>query len=56
MKKVWKREIYYVGRFDLYSHGYYKVTERVVEAFKDGLQLKKEYNCRSKIRKNFFVS
>ena len=27
--------------FDLYTHGYYKVTERVGEAFKDGLKLKK---------------
>ena len=27
--------------FDPYNHGYYKVTERVGEAFKDGLQLKK---------------
>lgn len=27
--------------FDSYTHGYYKVTERVGEAFKDGLQLKK---------------
>lgn len=27
--------------FDPYSHGYYKVTERTGEAFKDGLQLKK---------------
>lgn len=26
--------------FDPYTHGYYKVTERVGEAFKDGLQLK----------------
>ncbi len=25
--------------FDPYTHGYYKVTERVGEAFKDGLQL-----------------
>lgn len=24
-----------------YTHGYYKVTERVGNAFKDGLQLKK---------------
>lgn len=24
-----------------YTYGYYKVTERVGEAFKDGLQLKK---------------
>lgn len=28
--------------FDPYTHGYYKVTERVGEAFKDGLSLKKE--------------
>ena len=28
--------------FDPYSHGYYKVTERVGEAFRDGLKLKKE--------------
>ena len=27
--------------FDPYTHGYYKVTERVGEAFKDGLTLKK---------------
>lgn len=27
--------------FDPYTHGYYKVTERVSEAFKDGLKLKK---------------
>ncbi len=27
--------------FDPYTHGYYKVTERVGEAFTDGLQLKK---------------
>ena len=27
--------------FDPYPHGYYKVTERVGNAFKDGLQLKK---------------
>ncbi|MCD8037878.1 MAG: flavin reductase family protein [Lachnospiraceae bacterium] len=27
--------------FDPYTHGYYKVTERVGSAFKDGLQLKK---------------
>lgn len=26
---------------DPYTHGYYKVPERVGEAFKDGLQLKK---------------
>ena len=26
--------------FDPYTHGYYKVTERVGEAFKDGIQLK----------------
>lgn len=26
--------------FDPYTHGYYKVTERVVKAFKDGLKLK----------------
>ncbi len=26
--------------FDPYTHGYYKVTERVGEAFKDGMQLK----------------
>jgi len=25
--------------FDPYTHGYYKVTERVGEAFKDGLKL-----------------
>lgn len=28
--------------FDPYTHGYYKVSERVGEAFKDGLQLKKK--------------
>ena len=28
--------------FDPYTHGYYKVTERVGEAFKDGLKLKNE--------------
>ena len=27
--------------FDPYTHGYYKVTERVGEAFKDGLNLRK---------------
>lgn len=27
--------------FDPYTHGYYRVTERVGEAFKDGLKLKK---------------
>ncbi len=27
--------------FDPYTHGHYKVTERVGEAFKDGLTLKK---------------
>ncbi len=27
--------------FDPYTHGYYRVTERVGEAFRDGLQLKK---------------
>lgn len=27
--------------FDPYTHGYYKVGERIGEAFKDGLQLKK---------------
>ncbi len=27
--------------FDPYTHGYYKVTERVGNAFKDGMQLKK---------------
>lgn len=27
--------------FDPYTHGYYKVTERIGEAFRDGLQLKK---------------
>lgn len=27
--------------FDPYTHGYYKVTDRVGNAFKDGLQLKK---------------
>lgn len=27
--------------FDPYTHGYYQVTERVGEAFRDGLQLKK---------------
>ena len=28
--------------FDPYTHGYYRVTERVGEAFKDGLKLKKQ--------------
>ena len=27
--------------FDPYTHGYYKVTERVGEAFKDGMKLRK---------------
>ena len=27
--------------FDPYTHGYYKVTDRIGEAFKDGLTLKK---------------
>ena len=27
--------------FDPYTHGYYKVNERVGEAFKDGYRLKK---------------
>ncbi len=27
--------------FAPYTHGYYKVTERVGEAFRDGLKLKK---------------
>ena len=27
--------------FDPYTHGYYRVTERVGEAFQDGLKLKK---------------
>lgn len=27
--------------FDPYTHGYYKIGERVGEAFHDGLQLKK---------------
>ena len=27
--------------FAPYTHGYYRVTERVGEAFKDGLKLKK---------------
>ena len=27
--------------FDPYTHGYYRVTERVGDAFKDGMQLKK---------------
>ena len=26
--------------FDPYTHGYYKVSERVGDAFKDGLKLK----------------
>lgn len=30
--------------FDPYTHGYYKVTERVGNAFKDGLELKKQNN------------
>ena len=29
------------NKFDPYTHGYYKVTERVGEAFRDGLKLKK---------------
>ena len=28
--------------FDPYTHGYYKVTERVGEAFRDGVAMKKE--------------
>ena len=28
--------------FDPYTHGYYSVSKRVGEAFKDGLQLKKQ--------------
>ena len=31
--------------FDPYTHGYYKVAERVGEAFKDGLQLKKYWRA-----------
>ena len=27
--------------FDPYTHGYYKVTDRVGDAFKDGLKLKR---------------
>ena len=27
--------------FDPYTHGYYKIGERIGEAFHDGLQLKK---------------
>ena len=27
--------------FDPYTHGYYKVTDRVENAFKDGFELKK---------------
>lgn len=27
--------------FDPYTHGFYRVTERMGEAFKDGLKLKK---------------
>ncbi len=27
----------------IYTHRYYKVSERVYEAFKDGLKLKNEY-------------
>ena len=27
--------------FDPYTHGYYRVTQRVGEAFRDGLKLKK---------------
>ncbi len=26
--------------FDPYTHGYYKVTQRIGEAFKDGLDIK----------------
>lgn len=29
--------------FDPYTHGYYKVAEKVGEAFKDGSQFKKRY-------------
>ena len=32
--------------FDPYTHGYYKVTERVGEAFKDGLKLKSKYSLK----------
>ena len=28
--------------FDPYTHGYYKVTERVGEAFSDGVAMKRE--------------
>ncbi|MBO4816240.1 MAG: hypothetical protein J5507_04975 [Clostridia bacterium] len=28
--------------FDPYTHGYYKVSERVGDAFKDGLKIKKD--------------
>ena len=28
--------------FDPYTHGYYRVSERIGEAFKDGLQLSKK--------------
>ena len=28
--------------FDPYTHGYYKVTERVGEAFRDGIKLKRK--------------
>ena len=35
--------------FDPYTHGYYKVTERVGEAFRDGLRLK---NKREQIQDN----
>ena len=44
--------------FDPYTHGYYKVTERVGEAFKDGgrsgaekvrLRVPKVHSCQSRI-------
>ena len=34
-------DIELVSAFDPYTHGYYKVTQRVGNAFKDGLKLKK---------------
>ena len=31
--------------FDPYTHGYYKITERVGNAFKDGLQIKDDFHA-----------
>ena len=45
--------------FDPYTHGYYKVTQRVGDAFKDGLQLKNDHTNYEEIIKNdnlfFFI-